>query len=165
MKKRNIIIAAAIAAVAGTGIAYAGAKFCDHEGGYSRGSHGHRMEYMIDKMGQKLSLSSEQTKSIEEILEASKPVLREGRHSRHDFRQEMMALDPSSDSYEADVRMLADKTAEMARNRTLEIASVVKQISDVLTEEQRQQAKSLILEKMDRKGHRDHKVDEKQQTE
>ena len=145
MKKRNIILTSVATVVIGTSIAFAGFK--DHHSGF--GHHKgqfteHKMEKIIHKMDYHLDLTGQQEIMIKDIFEMNMPVLKETGKSRSLLRQEIVALDPASADFDQSVTELADKIADQARSRTLEIAGMVKQVSDVLTPAQISKAKELI---------------------
>jgi Spy/CpxP family protein refolding chaperone len=153
MNKRKTLIAAAVAAVIGTSAVYAGSNYCDHnKGGHGFGG-GHRgpgMERMISKLDRHLDLSESQRTSIEEIVAANRDTMKQGRVDRKTLRQKTMALDPASESYDKDVAVLADEMADMAREMTLSFADIARQVSAVLTPEQREEAREMIQHRMDR---------------
>ena len=50
-----------------------------------------------------------------------------------------MRLDPASDTYETQTQEIADRVAEMAHDQALLMANVFKQVSEILTDEQREE--------------------------
>ena len=153
MNKRKTLIAAAIAAVVGTGAAVAGSRHCEdnHDGHrYGGGHRGPGIEKMIGKLDHHLDLSDSQRSSIEDIVDANRDVMEQGRHHRRSLRKQTMRLDPASDSYDKDVAELADQIAEIARQTTLSFADIARQVSAVLTTEQRQQAREMLQHRMQR---------------
>ncbi len=160
MKKRNVIIATATAAIIGSGIAFAGAKNCRGDGGHQFGKFGeHKIERMMSKIDEHLDLSEQQELALQEILESNKSVLRAGSGPHREFRMELMKLDPTSSNYDTAVANLADEMATQVKQRTMQVASVVKQVAGILTEEQIQDARELIAERMGRMERRHHRVD------
>ncbi len=151
MKKRNAIIAAAATAILGSGLAFAGAKSCEHNGeGHKSHFSQHKMERMLSKMDKHLNLSDTQESALQEILESNKAVFNDARQSHRQFRNEIVNLDPTSENFDSEIEAVAEKVADQAKQRTLEIAAIVKEVSAVLTEEQRQQAKEMMAKRMQR---------------
>lgn len=157
MKKRNLIIAAAVTTVIGSGIAFAGAKHCGGADGHGQGHYGkHKIEHIMERLDKHLDLTDQQELSLQSILEDNKMVFMDARHDKKSFRLAVMQLDPSSSEYDASIASLADEIAEQARQRTLQAADIVKQVSTVLTDEQMQKARELIEKRM--KKHERHEV-------
>jgi len=153
MNKRKTLIAAAVAAVIGTGAVYAGSNYCERGGdghGFGGGHRGPGLERMISKLDHHLDLTDSQRSSIEEIVSANRDTMKQSRLDRKTLRQKTMGLDPTSESYDADVAALADEMAEMAREMTLSFADIARQVSTVLTPEQRQEAREMIQHRMER---------------
>ncbi len=162
MKKRNAIIAAAVTAILGSGLAFAGAKSCEYNDGHDKGHFSqHKMERMLSKMDKHLDLSDTQENSLQEIIEANKTFFDGARQAHQKFRLDVMNLDPTSESFDTKIEVLAEKAADQAKQRTLEIAAIVKEVSAVLTEEQRQQAKEMMAKRLQ---HHQHKMDESDNT-
>ena len=148
MKKRNMIIGAVAIATVGSGVAIAGSKNCGgHFGG--RGMSEHAIEHMVEKMDRRLELSNEQEVQITNILTSNMESLRDIKKTRKELGAEVMNLDPTSPQYEADVNALADQIASKVREKTLQAADVVKQVSSVLTEDQRAEAMEIIQSRME----------------
>jgi Spy/CpxP family protein refolding chaperone len=163
MKKRNVIIAAAVTAVIGSGIAFAGAKQCRDAGAGWHGNFGeNKIEHIVDRLDSHLDLTDQQELSLRSILEENKAEFFDAHQARKSFRLEIMQLDPSSSDYDAAVASLADEFAAQVRQKTLQAAEIVKQASAVLTDEQLQKARDLIEQRMDKYGH--HKVDGNSQS-
>jgi len=163
MKKRNIIIAAAVTAVIGSGIAFAGAKQCRDAGA---GWHGHfgenKIEHIVERLDSHLDLTDQQELSLQSILEGNKAEFFDAHQARKSFHLEIMQLDPSSSDYDAAVASLADEIAAQVRQKTLQVAEIIKQASAVLTDEQVQKVRDLIEQRMDKYGH--HEVDGNSQS-
>ena len=163
MKKRNVIIAAAVTAVIGSGIAFAGAKHCRDAGAGWHGNFGeNKIEHIVDRLDSHLDLTDQQELSLRSILEENKAEFFDAHQARKSFRLEIMQLDPSSSDYDAAVASLADEFAAQVRQKTLQAAEIVKQASAVLTDEQLQKVRDLIEQRMDKYGH--HKVDGNSQS-
>ena len=134
MKKRNAIVAAAVTAIIGSGLAFAGAKNCEHSGKSHKGHFSqHKMEKMLSKMDKHLDLSDTQEIALQEILESNKAVFNDVRQSHRKFRNEMVNLDPTSENFGSKIEALAERAADQAKQRTLKIAAIVKEVSAVLT--------------------------------
>ena len=160
MKKRNKIIAGLVALLAGSGLALAGSGSCGYEGksrggwGHGGGHHGPMLERMIGKLDHHLDLSDQQRASLEQVLEQNSDSARNHRQQRRALRHESMQLDPSSDTYDAQTQDIAGRIAEMARDQALLMANVYKQVSQILTDEQREEMRELMqrrMEKMERR--------------
>ena len=162
MKNRNKIIAGLVALMVGSGLAIAGSGKCDYQGkshwgsGHDGHQHGPKLERMIGKLDHHLDLSDQQRDSLESILERNSELIDSQRQERHAIRQESMGLDPTSETYAAQTEEIADRVGEMARNQALLMASVFKQVSDVLTEEQREEMRSLMEKRIDKMEKRMH---------
>ena len=162
MKKRNAIIAAAVTAILGSGLAFAGAKSCENNEGHHKGHFSqHKMERMLSKMDKHLDLSDTQENALQEIIETNKAFFAEARQAHQKFRLDVMNLNPTSESFDTKIEVLAEKAADQAKQRTLEIAAIVKEVSAILSEEQRQQAKDMMAKRMQK---HQHKMDENDNT-
>ncbi|MCY3770380.1 MAG: Spy/CpxP family protein refolding chaperone [Gammaproteobacteria bacterium] len=145
MKKRNILVAAAILSVVGSGLVFAGVANCRHSGKTHLGAHGaHKMERLIGKMDRYLDLSDAQELSLEKILEQNRSVVLNTRHADRSFYLDMMALGLSADDFDGAANELAEERTEQLKHGAVEIARFAKQVSEVLTEEQKQEALDLI---------------------
>jgi len=165
MKKRNVIIASVTTAILGSGLAYAGAKRC-HEGGWHHnGEYGeHKVERIIGKLDEHLDLSDQQEAALQEILVSSKSVFGAKGQSRGEFRMKLMNLDPTASDYDATVTAMADEMADQVKQRTVEAASVIKQVAGILTDEQIQEARELIAKRMEKRERWHHKVDDNEDS-
>ncbi len=149
MKKRNLIITVVITAMIGSGLVFAGARNCEYSGKTHAGHDGrHKMERIIGKMDRHLDLSDAQELSLKKILEENKSMIRATRHADRSFYLDMMALGLSSDNLDESVNALARERAEQVKQGAMEIAHVAKQVSEVLTEEQKQEAHDFIRKRM-----------------
>ncbi len=163
MNKRNIAIASLVAAVLGSGAVYAGSGYCEHKsgghgyhqshGGKHGGKHGgHHMGRMLKKLDGELALTEEQSAALKQIFEAR----RENRGDKRSERRELMSrgfdLDPTADNYDAQVAEIAEEVAEMARQRTLEMGELRKQVAEVLTPEQRSELRAMMEKRKERRG-------------
>lgn len=153
MKKRNIIIAVVTATVTGSGIAIAGSKSCEYGGG-SHGFGGHhggpKLERMIGKMSHHLDLSDEQQSSLEQIVAANKQTMKGNRAASRSLRQETMKLDPGAENYATKTAEMADQFAALARDKALLRADIFKQVSDILTEQQRTEVREMMARRMEK---------------
>ena len=150
MKKRNLIITVIITAVIGSGLVFAGARNCEYSGKAHAGHDGkHKMERIIGKMDRHLDLSDAQELSLKKILEENRSMIRATRHADKSFYLNMMALGLLSDDFDESVNALAQERAEQVKQGAMGIAHVAKQVSEVLTEEQKQEAHDFIQKRMD----------------
>jgi Spy/CpxP family protein refolding chaperone len=156
MNKRNIAIATCIAALLGTGAVVAGGAYCENgkDGhSYHRGHHGHGHggmygKHMVSHLEDRLDLSQAQSEALEDLFRARK----ESRDLHHDSRRDLISravkLDPEAQNYDTEVAKLADEVAEIARQRALEMAGMQKEISALLSPEQRTELRELIQKRM-----------------
>ena len=154
MNKRNVLIAVTTAAVIGSGVAYAGSKRC---GGKHDVSPGHRVDHMVMKMDKRLDLTDAQETEIRTILLSGAEQFASVKDTRRKLRQAVLTLDPAAADFDSQVDSLANEIAETFRQKTVETAEIMKQVSGVLTEEQADKAKKIIARMMEhRNNRRDH---------
>lgn len=160
MKKRNKIIAGILALLAGSGLALAGSSGCDEYGrghdssGHGGRHHGPMLERMIGKLDHHLDLSEKQQQSLQQILEQNSENISTHRQQRRALRQQGMLLDPTSDTYESQTEELANKVAEMAHDQAITMATVYKQVSEILTTEQREEMRQLMENRFEKMAKR-----------
>ena len=155
MNKRNVLIAATTAAVIGSGIAYAGSK---RYGGKHEISPAHRVDHVVMKMDKRLDLTDAQETEIRTILLSGAEQFASVKDTRRKLRQAVLTLDPAAADFDSQVDSLANEIAETFRQKTVETAEIMKQVSGVLTEEQADKAKKIIARMMEhRNNRRDHK--------
>ena len=152
MTKRNKILAVILIGALGTGAAIAGGKSC-HRDGYHSGHHQVRMiDKMLGRLGNHLDLSDQQRSRLEEIKNdnmASMSALKQG---RREIRVDSLALDPASESYDAQVSALAERHADLARQTALAMGQVYKEVSAVLSPEQQQMLKDKIAKRLEKRA-------------
>ena len=115
----------------------------------------HKIEHMVEKMDRHLDLSADQETQIKEIMMSNLDSFKGLMPSRERMRSELLELDPQSPEFDSSVNRLADEAADMVREKAVQLAGMMKQVSGVLTEEQRAEAREMIQERIDhhRKWH------------
>ncbi len=160
MTKRNRIIAGVLALLAGSGLALAGSSGCEGFGrghdsyGHGGRHHGPMLERMIGKLDHHLDLSDQQQQSLQQILEQNSENISNHRQQRRALRQQGLLLDPTSDTYGPQTEELANKVAEMAYDQAITMATVYKQVSEILTAEQREEMRELMENRLEKMGKR-----------
>ena len=153
MKKRNALLAGAMAIVLGSGAVFAGSKYKDH-GGHHGMHPEHRLEHMLEKMDRHLDLSEEQRETIKTIIGSKQGEMRQSRVDRMEMRLKIMQLDPMSTQFDSEVNTVATELAEAVKEKTRLYGDMVKQVATVLTPEQRQEAREMIEKRMDKMSKR-----------
>ncbi len=146
MNKRNFILATVTTALIGSGIAYAGSK------GY-RSGHGHMkhgVEQVVHHLDWHLKLTDSQESELQEILDNNRDIFLGARDFKQTMARQMMNLDPDSPSYQSEVAALAEQLAEEVKQKTMQAADLVHQISAILSAEQKTEARRMIQERMRR---------------
>lgn len=145
------LITGALVAILGVStfasISYADGKRCGRGG-----DHGQYSEHMVERMSKHLELSSNQTQQLKEIFANSQKV--DSREQMKDMRKAMMALDPTSPGYDAEVDKLAKQAADTAALKVRLTAEQQQQIAAILTDEQREKAQEMKQRMMEKRGHR-----------
>lgn len=160
MTKRNKIIAGVLALLAGSGLALAGSSGCEGYGrnhdsfGHGGRHHGPMLERMIGKLDHHLDLSEKQQQSLQQVLEQNSKNISNHSQQRKALRQQGMLLDPTSDTYESQTEELANKVAEMAHDQAITMATVYKQVSEILTAEQREEMREMMENRLEKMGKR-----------
>ena len=109
------------------------------------------IEARIEKLMDRLDVNDEQREQIRSIMDTQRPAYR-GLHDRmKENRQAFRKLDPTASSYDAEVQQLADTVAQQSKELMVLIADGRKQIWQVLTESQREQATALWQEHRERR--------------
>lgn len=138
--KKSLMTILAAALVIGSASAYAwGGKHHDHG------------MYNLDMMEHVLDL----TEAQKQELAAFKQEARQQRKAQFKERGKVMLmdLDPAAADYQAQVQALAEKNAQLAKERTLQHAAFHAKVHAVLTPEQRVKLKE-VMEDMRAKHHR-----------
>ena len=149
MKKRNLIITVVITAVLGSGLVFAGTRNCEYFGKSHTGHDGkHKMERIIGKMDRHLDLSDAQELSLKKILEENRSMIQATFHAGKSFHLDMIALGLSSDDFDGSVDALAQERADQVKQEAMGIAHFAKQVSEVLTEKQKQEAHDFLQKRM-----------------
>ncbi len=160
MNLKKIAIGGVTIAILGTTLAYAGSRHSGWGGGWGGGhgfKHGHgehAVEHMINRLDHMLDLDDAQVTSLETIGKAAIPSLATIRDQRKMIMQRAIALDPTTADYQANVVQLSEEIAGIARERTIEVASLYQQAWSVLNEEQRTRLRNRIEKKMQRMKHK-----------
>lgn len=95
--------------------------------------HGERAEKMADW----LELSDTQRAELQQLREAHAPQMKAQREKLHELRSAERALDPSADSYVAEVRRIAEERARLQVEHAVTRAEHRQQMAGILSEQQR----------------------------
>jgi len=148
MKGNKLILSmAAIAALIGMSTA---AMAFDRERNQDKGFEGKKHGNHMERMRQELNLSDEQAAKIKAIFKDKHEAKKDHRDERKQFHQAMMKLDPASPSYDAEVDALARQQADAMVRSIKERAQVRKEMYAILTPEQREKAREMREERMQR---------------
>ena len=131
-----------------------GKGYAKHENGKHGGKHGKRGGKrgggkMMGRMIKKLDLTEAQQAELKTMREAQKTQSEGLREQMKALRTEMKALDSTSADYDSQVAALADKKANIDRQKFIQRSAAQQQFEAVLTEEQRAKLKEM---KENRKG-------------
>jgi len=146
MSKRHILLATVLATTLGMGTAATAFAEGKGESRGHKGHHGHKHKGMksgkrggksMMRIAKKLELTDEQKASLKGFREADAEKNNALREQSKAIRTEMKALDTSSADYETAVAAIADKEANIARDRFIQRAAAKKQFDSVLTAEQK----------------------------
>jgi Spy/CpxP family protein refolding chaperone len=145
MKKsiKILLIGTAIAGSVIAGLAYAmppgSGEGCQHGGhGMGFGHRGMDSESAIERMAQKLDLTTEQRDKVRAIVDKARPQTGALRDKLGANRQQLQALAQQGTAQEADVRKLADTQGKLIADMIVQRNQVRSEISAVLTPEQRE---------------------------
>lgn len=122
-----------------SGMAFAGGPHhdeCMKGKGYHHGKHEKMLERHLD-------LSEEQKASIQQIREEYRTQMKNQKGDRGPRHGGFMELDPQAPNYQEQVQALAKQRAEAVEQKILLNAEKHAKIHAVLTEEQREELKSL----------------------
>lgn len=161
--KKTVLISAMIASLGLAGVAtnsFAGdhGRKCGGERGeYSSMMHGKHS--LADRLERKLDLNKDQVSQIDAITDAQHKAMRDARRSKRDQAKAMMALDPSSPDYQAEIDKLAQQAGEQAEQMVRARADSRAKIAAVLTPEQ-QEKMNTMKAKMAEKWQRHHNSDD-----
>lgn len=136
-KKKLLSVSLAMVIAGSAAVATAGPHFKDHA-----------MKHKIERMLKRLDLSEEQESQIDEIL----APMKEARKERRGFPQmkAMMALDPEAEDYLQQAETNATAASEQVKARILQMATVRKEIHEVLNDEQKAELKAMVEKKLSR---------------
>lgn len=134
--KTVLIAATLIGSVAATA-AHAGKG----SGKEHHGQRGFDSEQRINRMADRLELSTEQRDKVRAIADKSRPALRTVHDKMRDNRQAMRVLMQQEKPTEAEVRKLADVRGKLVAEMTVLRARMKSDIHAVLTPEQRDKLK------------------------
>ena len=137
-KQKLLGLSLAIAIAGSAAVANAGPHFFKEHG----------MKHPIEKMLKRLDLSEEQEVQVEEILTSVKG---KGLHKeRMQKMRSMLALDPESVDYMAEVEAKATEASERMKSHIIKMANARKEIHAILNEEQKLELKRMVEKKMQR---------------
>jgi len=107
-------------------------------------------ERLLKKMTRKLDLTDDQSTQIEQILTTSREGTADERETLRDTRKALRELDPSEPTYADSVNQYATVLGDLKRDMIIERSSLRQQISQVLTDEQKQELATLMEKKRKR---------------
>lgn len=153
-KTTRILTALAASSALLLGVGSAGA-FGGHPGGHPGGhgmdgfGGGHRFE----RMAEELNLSAEQKTQVEQIMQASRPQMKELRQQLMEKRRALMAL--ARQGYdEAQVTQQAQQVGDLVEQLTVLATRTGAQAYAVLTPEQQAQLEARMQERRERHAQR-----------
>ncbi|MBY4678624.1 Spy/CpxP family protein refolding chaperone [Marinobacterium arenosum] len=136
---------------------YARGGHCDDEG-YGKHGGGHPGGMMhgkfYERMQEKLGLSDNQVDQIDDIMDSQRQQMRDNRRQMHDNRKALLALDPASENYNAEVDRLAQQASDAVEQMIKLRAETQRQIASVLDAEQLEKAKEMKAKMGERWGKR-----------
>ena len=169
MNKLNVALATVL--ISTVGFATAPAMAEGGEGGWKKGHKGHhgkmhhrgkRGKHMMKRMARKLGLTDEQKAEMKTLREAHREEMKPLREQRKAIRTSLEALDPAAADYDAQITVIADQQANLARQMFILKNKMKQQMSAVLTDEQRAKMKEMRAERKQRKEQRRARWNEKQ---
>ncbi len=107
-------------------------------------------EYRQDRMAQELNLSAEQQTKMKELWSAHREDRVERRDAMREQMQQMRALDPKADNFNAEVDKLVNQAQERVAERIRAQAQMKAQMAEILTPEQMSKMQSLAPRHGDR---------------
>jgi Spy/CpxP family protein refolding chaperone len=146
MKKsiKTLLIGTALAGSVIAGLAYAmppgGGESCQHAGhGMGFGHRGMDADSYIDRMAQRLDLTTEQRDKVRALVDKARPQTRALRDKMSENRKQLHALAVQGTAKESEVRKLADSQGKLIADMIVQRSKLRSEISAVLTPEQREQ--------------------------
>lgn len=131
MRKQLMIgLTAAALTLGGLGTAVASGKF-------GHGPEGMMGGRMLDRMAEKLDLTTEQQSQAEDIIIGSFKEMRENKRAMKDLRTELRQLDPSAADYAQKSEKLAADIAAATEKMVLMRSEQRQAFNAILTDEQR----------------------------
>ena len=121
-------------------------------GKFGGGDSAERMEKRLDRMSEKLDLTAEQKTQMKAVMESRNAKSTERKALREAFQK----LDPTSASYEADLKALAAKKAAMAEEATISRGLKRQKVAEILTPEQLTKMEEMKAKRGGKRGHRGH---------
>lgn len=133
-----------------------GPGYTKQDGGKHQGKRGGKRGggKMMGRMIQKLELTDAQQAQLKTLQEAQKTKREALREQMKSLRTEMKALDSTSADYQNQVAALADKKANIDRQRFIQRSEAKQQFQAILTEEQRAKLAELEENRKERGGKR-----------
>lgn len=154
MNKRQLFLSSLLAStLAVSTLAFAGPNG-DYCGKHGKGTADKTafMEKRLDRMSEKLELTADQKAKMKAVME-SKPDFKTQKEA---LRKEFKALDPTSASYETELKALAVKKAALVEQSTIARGMKRKQVAGILTAEQRKKMEEMKGKHHKRGHHRGH---------
>jgi Spy/CpxP family protein refolding chaperone len=145
MKKsiKTLLIGTAIAGSLAAGLVFAmppgSGESCMH-GGHGMGfeHRGMDADSYIDRMAQRLDLTTEQRDKVRAIVDKARPQTRELRDKLSENRKQLQALTQQGTAKEGEVRKLADAKGKLIADMIVQRSKLRNEIDAVLTPEQRE---------------------------
>jgi Spy/CpxP family protein refolding chaperone len=145
MKKsiKTLLIGTAIAGSLAAGLALAmppgGGETCMHGGhGMGFGRHGMDSDASIERMAQRLDLTTEQRDKVRAIVDKARPQTRVLRDKLAENHKQLHALTQQGTAQEAEVRKLADSQGKLIADMIVQHNKERSEINAVLTPAQRE---------------------------
>jgi len=145
MKKsiKTLLIATAISGSVAAGLVYAmpsgSGEHCQHGGrGMGSGQHGMDAESHVNRMAERLDLTTEQRDKVRAIVDKSRPRNRELRDKLSENRKQLQTLTQQGTAKESEIRKLADNQGKLIADKIVQRSKVQAEVNAVLTPEQRE---------------------------
>jgi Spy/CpxP family protein refolding chaperone len=145
MKKsiKTLLIVTAISGSVAAGFAYAmppdGGEQCMHGGhGMGFGHRGMDSDSRIDRMAERLGLTTVQRDKVRAIVDKSRPQSRALRDKLSESRKQLRTLIQQGTAKESEIRKLADNQGKLIADKIVLRSKMQGEINAVLTPEQRE---------------------------
>ncbi len=144
MRKTLIIgLTAAALTLGGLGTAVASGKF-------GHGMDGMMGGHMLERISQKLDLTEEQQRQVDDMIAANVKDMRQNMRNMKDLRMELRKLDPTAADYQQKSTQLAADIASATEKMVLMRAEQRQDFNNILTDDQRTEL-ATMKDKMEEK--------------